>query len=1212
MNSVRSFLVGTVVFLICLAASQPQVAWGQRPLGIDVSSYQDTPNWTDVKTAGISFAWAKATEGTFYIDADFTYNEANAKAAGVYIGAYHFAHPDDDPNITGSDSADTEASYFWSEAGSYITSGGYYLMPALDYETAPTTINQAESASWVNEWCQDIVNYAAANGTVVKPVVYTYTSFADDWLTSANTEWPLWMASPNGDSAQTGAPSSTSPWSTWTFWQYGQADVSGITTGVVDEDVFNGTAATLASTMVIGTGTPPVIQTVHWDPTATHGTNGGGTGSWNGTAVDWWASGNSNIVWTDGDSAVFGGTAGTVTLNGDLSADAITFNTPGYVISGSDTLDLGGAGTIVVPAGAPTYIECVLTGVGYTISGGGVLVLNNSGNDNASPLTVTGPNTCLVIANSHDDGADSLAVNLVNGGILQNNDATSGDVFLNAESALVMGTGGGILDNPNASLTFTGNIVGSGSLTFTGVSGYTLTFGTPTYTANTYSGGTIVDGPGTLALSGTGTLGSTSGPLTVNGGVLNLGATSQAAGTVTITGGTIESGTLTGSSYAGQGGSISAVLAGSASLTKTTTNTLTLSGLNTFSGTTTISGGTLQISADDNLGTAPGSATVNKINLSGGGNLRAAGNFTLNANRGITLGSGGGVIQAASGDTLSYGGVITGSGAFSSGASVTVGYGTVILSGANNYTGGTTIACGTLTLGANGTLPSGRSLTIAAADSVGGTLNMNGYSQTIGPLASSTGIGGTGTDTPTIDLTGALTIIQTNVNTTFSGVIASAGGNLTKTGSATLTLAGANTYTGSTTISAGTLVLAATGSINSTASINIAAGATLDVSAQASYALGGSTSVSASGTASPATINGGTSVNLGSRPITLTYDGSDPALTISQGTLSLNGNAFTVNGSVLPRGVYTLIQQTSGNITSAGSYTVSGTAIPSSGAVAAISVSGGSVLLTITDNTTTALGALSPTTYGQPVSLVATVAPPPSGGTVQFYDNSAALGAPANVTSGMASYSTSLLPVGSNAITASFSGSPYYNPSSTTGASIQEVNPAPLTITASAQSKVYGTVLNFGAGSTNFTPAGLQNSETVGSVTLTVSSNGGAASAPVGTYTITPSLATGGTFNPSNYTIAYNPSTLTVTLPSNTIPVTITSITVQPDGSVLMNFSGTPGYVYTIEAATNMNPPIDWTPISTNAADTNGDFSFDDEGVTNFTTRYYQTTTVQQ
>jgi GH25 family lysozyme M1 (1,4-beta-N-acetylmuramidase) len=72
----------------------PGRALAQRPLGIDVSSYQETVNWTSVKGAGITFAWAKATEGLTVNDAYFTANEANARAAGVLIGAYHFAHPE--------------------------------------------------------------------------------------------------------------------------------------------------------------------------------------------------------------------------------------------------------------------------------------------------------------------------------------------------------------------------------------------------------------------------------------------------------------------------------------------------------------------------------------------------------------------------------------------------------------------------------------------------------------------------------------------------------------------------------------------------------------------------------------------------------------------------------------------------------------------------------------------------------------------------------------------------------------------------------------------------------------------------------------------------------------------------------------------------------------------------------------------------------------
>jgi autotransporter-associated beta strand protein len=512
-------------------------------------------------------------------------------------------------------------------------------------------------------------------------------------------------------------------------------------------------------------------------------------------------------------------------------------------------------------------------------------------------------------------------------------------------------------------------------------------------------------------------------------------------------------------------------------------------------------------------------------------------------------------------------------------------------------------------------LPAGTPLTIGADDNGsggGGIFDLNGNSQTIGPLASSTGIGGTGTNIPTIKLTGALTVIQTNINTTFAGVITGSGGSLTVGGSGTpsiLTLSGANTYTGKTTINAGTLALGSTGSINNSTGISIAAGATFDVSAINSFTLSANTTLSAGGTTAAATINGGTTVNLRSQPIILTYDGLDPALILSQGALVLNGNAFTVNGSALAVGAYNIIQQTSGNIAGSGSYSVTGTAIPPTGVTAAISVSGGNVILTIANSTATTLNSLTPSTYGQTVTFTATVAPALSGGMVQFYDNGVALGSPVSVSGGTASYATSALSVGNHPITASYSGIAGYAASATTNASIQQVNTAALNITAAAQSKAYGALLTFGAGSTQFSSVGLQNGETVGSVTLAVSSNGGATNAPVGTYTITPSLATGGTFASGNYNIAYTANTLTVTLPSNTIPVTITGIGLLADGTVQLNFSGTPGYVYLIEAAPDLTPPISWTTLDTNAADTNGDFEFIDTDATNYSGRYYRTAT---
>ena len=93
------------------------------------------------------------------------------------------------------------------------------------------------------------------------------------------------------------------------------------------------------------------------------------------------------------------------------------------------------------------------------------------------------------------------------------------------------------------------------------------------------------------------------------------------------------------------------------------------------------------------------------------------------------------------------------------------------------------------------------------------------------------------------------------------------------------------------------------------------------------------------------------------------------------------------------------------------------------------------------------------------------------------------------------------------------------------------INAAPLDITANGDSKIYGQVKTYGAGSTAFTTGAgqLQNNETIGSVTITDTNGGGLATAPAGgTYALTPSAATGGTFSISNYKVTYHAGTLTV------------------------------------------------------------------------------------
>src|SRR5262249_18169431 len=106
------------------------------------------------------------------------------------------------------------------------------------------------------------------------------------------------------------------------------------------------------------------------------------------------------------------------------------------------------------------------------------------------------------------------------------------------------------------------------------------------------------------------------------------------------------------------------------------------------------------------------------------------------------------------------------------------------------------------------------------------------------------------------------------------------------------------------------------------------------------------------------------------------------------------------------------------------------------------------------------------------------------------------------------------------------------------------VNQAPLTITASNQTKTYG----FGGssaslGPTAFTSSGLQNGETIGSVTLTTNdTTSGSGNYKAGSFTITPSAATGGTFTASNYNITYANAPTGLTVNARSLTVTATGV----------------------------------------------------------------------
>src|SRR5687767_716623 len=93
------------VFLFLALTFGTGNANAQRAVGIDVSRWQNTVNWTSVKNGGYSFAWAQATRGNYLTNHNYVANMVNGKAAGVLMGSYHYATP-------ATNSAATEAQYF--------------------------------------------------------------------------------------------------------------------------------------------------------------------------------------------------------------------------------------------------------------------------------------------------------------------------------------------------------------------------------------------------------------------------------------------------------------------------------------------------------------------------------------------------------------------------------------------------------------------------------------------------------------------------------------------------------------------------------------------------------------------------------------------------------------------------------------------------------------------------------------------------------------------------------------------------------------------------------------------------------------------------------------------------------------------------------------------------------------------------------------------
>jgi fibronectin-binding autotransporter adhesin len=421
-------------------------------------------------------------------------------------------------------------------------------------------------------------------------------------------------------------------------------------------------------------------------------------------------------------------------------------------------------------------------------------------------------------------------------------------------------------------------------------------------TGNAWTGNTTINALARLELSASDVIphGSGKGNLTVNGTMdLRTGTGNSTetinglsgSGTITRSGATDTSTLVVGDNNTSSTftGSISQT-AGTVALTKVGSGTLTLSGTNTYSGGTNVSAGTLSLlttTAKPSTGTISVAAGATLSFGVTGANPFTAGEvnslFTNTPLVGVTM------------NAASLVGIDTTGGDFTFGTSVAsttrglnkLGSNTLTLTGANAYTGATTLTAGTLSVATigNGGVASGNmgSASNAATNLVfnGGTLQYTGSTaSTDRNFTINTG------KTATIEVT-------TGTNLTMSGGSTSTNGALTKTGAGTLTLTGVNNHTGATNISAGKLVI--NGNISTSALTTVNSGGTL----------GGSGSTGA------LTVLGTGVVAPGNSPGVLTVNGN---YTQTAGTLSLelNGTAagsgydqLAVNGTVTLGGTLT-------------------------------------------------------------------------------------------------------------------------------------------------------------------------------------------------------------------------------------------------------------------------------------------------------------------
>ena len=168
--------------------------------GVDVSSYQGDIDWETLSSQDISFAFIKATEGSSFVDRNFTYNYSEAQKTHLRVGAYHFFSYD-----SGGE----------TQAENFISTVEYFdgmLPPVIDLEFYGDKKENPPAQADVRREL-DIFIEKVTEHYGMKPIIYATEKSYKLYLAGDYEDCDIWIRN-------VFLPPGLSDGRNWIFWQY--------------------------------------------------------------------------------------------------------------------------------------------------------------------------------------------------------------------------------------------------------------------------------------------------------------------------------------------------------------------------------------------------------------------------------------------------------------------------------------------------------------------------------------------------------------------------------------------------------------------------------------------------------------------------------------------------------------------------------------------------------------------------------------------------------------------------------------------------------------------------------------------------------------------------------------------------------------------------------------------------------------------------------